>query len=123
MDKRYECLYQTVMKNRGCWEIMGKILEQRGLNKDMDVMNIFQVNTLYFQEEDHEDFYFRMMPWREKFFQEQEKPYRDGQNYSTCAECKPDCLHSQSFERQRRLLQDYYLTSVTVESQDEKTIT
>ena len=38
-------------------------------------------------------------------------------------ECKPDCLHSQSFERQRRLLQDYYLTSVTVESQDEKTIT
>merc|ERR1712013_195285 len=22
MDKRYECLYQTVMKNRGCWEIM-----------------------------------------------------------------------------------------------------
>ena len=43
LDGKAEEPYKSALKNRDYWEVMGSILEKRGLNKEMDVMNIFQV--------------------------------------------------------------------------------
>ena len=48
LDGKAEGPYKSVLENREYWRVMGNILEERGLKKDMDVMNIFQVqDTLY----------------------------------------------------------------------------
>jgi len=46
LDGKAEEPYKSALKNRDYWEVMGSILEKRGLNKEMDVMNIFQDDAL-----------------------------------------------------------------------------